>query len=243
MEIVCPAFPVRGGVRRKQTGHSGTGSPCPVVFFLQRLQVLDQVALLLAVQPESEVDVVMLDDVPQSCKAPVVEEAAPLVRPQCRQRCGAVHVGRRAVGLKGIDPHLLGRVQVVPRFRIQRRNVAGRAFALAVEDLLASCRGKEVFDSQGKCATCHVPPLYTEPGHNLHTPEEMRVDSFQADRSPTHMYRTAPLAGLWTHQRGGFYHDGRFATLRDVIEHYDVNFRLGLNGREKTDLIEYLKSL
>jgi hypothetical protein len=23
------------------------------------------------------------------------------------------------------------------------------------------------------------------------------------------MYRTAPLAGLWTHQKGGFYHDGR----------------------------------
>jgi len=29
----------------------------------------------------------------------------------------------------------------------------------------------------------------------------------------THMYRTAPLAGLWTHQKGGFYYDGRFATL------------------------------
>jgi cytochrome c peroxidase len=56
----------------------------------------------------------------------------------------------------------------------------------------------------------------------------MGIDSFQADRSPTRMYRTAPLAGLWTHQKGGFYHDGRFATLRDVIEHYDRNFRLGL---------------
>ncbi len=110
-------------------------------------------------------------------------------------------------------------------------------------DAAAAERGKEVFGGQGKCATCHVPPLYTEPGHNLHTPEEMGVDSFQADRSPTRMYRTAPLAGLWTHQRGGFYHDGRFATLRDVIEHYDVNFRLGLNGQEKTDLVEYLKSL
>ena len=110
-------------------------------------------------------------------------------------------------------------------------------------DAAAAERGKEVFDGQGKCATCHVPPLYMEPGHNLHTPEEMGVDSFQADRSPTRMYRTAPLAGLWTHQRGGFFHDGRFATLRDVIEHYDVNFRLGLNGQEKTDLVEYLKSL
>ena len=107
----------------------------------------------------------------------------------------------------------------------------------------AAARGKAVFNERGQCATCHVPPLFTEPGHNLHTPAEMGIDSFQADRSPTRMYRTAPLAGLWTHQKGGYYHDGRFATLRDVIEHYNNNFRLGLTNREKSELIEYLKSL
>ena len=110
-------------------------------------------------------------------------------------------------------------------------------------DKAAAARGKAVFNERGQCATCHVPPLFTEPGHNLHTPSEMGIDSFQADRSPTHMYRTAPLAGLWTHQKGGFYHDGRFATLRDVIEHYNRNFRLRLNDQEKVELIEYLKSL
>jgi len=110
-------------------------------------------------------------------------------------------------------------------------------------DAAAAERGKEVFDNRGQCATCHVPPLYTEPGHNLHSPDELGIDSFQADRSPTKMYRTAPLAGLWTHQKGGFFHDGRFATLRDVIEHYNNNFRLGLTDREKGELIEYLKSL
>jgi hypothetical protein len=57
------------------------------------------------------------------------------------------------------------------------------------------------------------------------------------------MYRTAPLAGLWSHQKGGFYHDGRFATLPDVIEHYDSFFKLGLTDQEKRDLVEYLKSL
>jgi hypothetical protein len=119
-------------------------------------------------------------------------------------------------------------------------------------DTAAAARGKEVFNGRGDCARCHVPPLYTEPGQNLHTPEELFsdhtpeelfLDSFQANRSPTHMYRTAPLAGLWTHQTGGFYHDGRFANLAAVIDHYDRNFRLGLNGQEKADLIEYLKSL
>jgi hypothetical protein len=110
-------------------------------------------------------------------------------------------------------------------------------------DKAAALRGKEVFNGRGQCSTCHVPPLFTEPGHNLHTPAEMRIDSFQADRSPTRMYRTAPLAGLWTHQKGGFYHDGRFATLRNVIDHYDGHFRLGLAEHEKNELIEYLKSL
>jgi len=107
----------------------------------------------------------------------------------------------------------------------------------------AAERGKDIFDNKGRCATCHVPPLFTEPGHNLHTPAEMGVDSFQADRSPTHMYRTAPLAGLWSHQKGGFYHDGRFATLGKVVDHYDSHFGLGLWDSEKNDLIEYLKSL
>ncbi|HXM83361.1 MAG TPA: hypothetical protein VN929_15735 [Burkholderiales bacterium] len=110
-------------------------------------------------------------------------------------------------------------------------------------DKAAAARGKEVFNGRAQCSTCHVPPLFTEPGHNLHTPAEMGVDSFQADRSPTRKYRTAPLAGLWTHQKGGFYHDGRFATLDNVVEHYNRNFRLGLTDQEKVELIEYLKSL
>ena len=110
-------------------------------------------------------------------------------------------------------------------------------------DAAAAARGKEVFNGRGQCSTCHVPPLYTEPGENLHSPAELGIDSFQADRSPTHKYRTAPLAGLWTHQKGGFYHDGRFPNLAAVIDHYDRNLRLGLNAQEKAELIEYLKSL
>lgn len=112
-------------------------------------------------------------------------------------------------------------------------------------DKEAAARGRALFTADGKaqCATCHVPPLFTEPGWNLHTPAEMGIDSFQADRSPDHMYRTAPLNGLWTHTTGGFYHDGRFATLLDVVNHYDTLFSLGLTDDEKSDLVEYLKSL
>lgn len=110
-------------------------------------------------------------------------------------------------------------------------------------DPLAAERGQALFDGKARCATCHVPPLFTEPGWNLHTPAEIGIDSFQADRSPDHRYRTSPLAGLWTHMKGGFYHDGRFATLLDVVNHYDSQFGLGLTDAEKSDLVEFLKSL
>jgi cytochrome c553 len=106
----------------------------------------------------------------------------------------------------------------------------------------AAQRGKLVFSTAG-CANCHVPPLYTEPGHNLRTPEEIGIDSFQADRSPEGGYRTTPLKGLWSHGKGGYYHDGRFATLADVVDHYDGTFSLHLSASDKADLIQFLKSL
>jgi len=110
-------------------------------------------------------------------------------------------------------------------------------------DASAAAEGDELFEGKAKCASCHVPPLYTEPGWNMHTPDEIGVDAFQADRAPDHRYRTSPLKGLWTHTQGGFYHDGRFATLRDVIDHYDTQFSLGLTDAEKHDLEQYLLSL
>jgi hypothetical protein len=109
-------------------------------------------------------------------------------------------------------------------------------------DSNAAARGKLVFSEAG-CARCHVPPLYTEPGWNRHKAEEIGIDSFQADRSPDGVYRTTPLKGLWTHTKGGFYHDGRFATILDVVNHYDAHFGLSLSEKEKRDLVEFLKSL
>lgn len=110
-------------------------------------------------------------------------------------------------------------------------------------DKQAAKRGEEVFNAKADCARCHVPPIFTEPGWNMHTADEIGIDDFQALRSPDEHYRTAPLKGLWSHQTGGFYHDGRFGTLLDVINHYDGYFGLGLTPSEKADLIEYLKSL
>jgi hypothetical protein len=110
-------------------------------------------------------------------------------------------------------------------------------------DPTAADRGKALFAGKANCATCHVPPLFTEPGWNAHTPAEIGIDDFQANRSPDKRYRTTPLGGLFARAKGGFYHDGRFADLSAVVEHYDQHFDLKLTPAEKTDLVEYLKSL
>jgi hypothetical protein len=107
----------------------------------------------------------------------------------------------------------------------------------------AAKRGKAVFDGAAKCASCHVPGRFTEPGFNMHKPSEICTDSFQADRSPDGMYRSTPLKGLSAHSQGGFYHDGRYATLGQVVDHYNSCFNLGLTAGQRSDLVQYLKSL
>jgi cytochrome c peroxidase len=77
----------------------------------------------------------------------------------------------------------------------------------------------------------------------LHSAAEIGIDDFEAMRSPTGRYRTTPLGGLFARAKGGFYHDGRFATLNDVVDHYDKHLATGLTTAEKQDLVQYLKSL
>lgn len=119
-------------------------------------------------------------------------------------------------------------------------------------DPAAAARGDELFSGKANCNSCHHEPLWTEPGWNQHTADEMKIDSFEADRSPGHAYQTVNLAGIFVRERGlfmfpqnkgRFYHDGRFQTLLDVVNSYDARFNLGLTDEEKHDLVEYLKSL
>ena len=111
------------------------------------------------------------------------------------------------------------------------------------ESNVAAIRGAAVFNGKAQCARCHVPPLFTEPGFNMHTPQEIGIDDFQANRSPTKMYRTSPLKGLFSHVKGGFFHDGRFPTLQAVVDHYDSLLQTGLTDAEKSDLVAYLMTL
>ena len=114
-------------------------------------------------------------------------------------------------------------------------------------DKSAARRGEGVFQQVG-CATCHVPPTYTDVLNNgltgqplLHSPSEVGQNSAYAQRSVTGLYRTTPLRGLWQH--APYFHDGSAPTLLDVVNHYEQLFQLALSPMQKADLIEFLKSL
>jgi len=119
---------------------------------------------------------------------------------------------------------------------------AGTDFNQAAAD-----RGRVLFNGRSQCATCHVPPMFSEPGWNLHTPAEIGLDDesgrFEADRSPDGKYRTTPLAGRLFKRTRGYFHDGRFASLMDVVNHFDSFQKLGLSEGDKADLVEYLKAI
>jgi mono/diheme cytochrome c family protein len=102
-------------------------------------------------------------------------------------------------------------------------------------------RGRTVFEARGQCSTCHAGSKFTDANTRLHDPAEVPTDPRHAQRSATRMYRTTPLRGLAQHPP--YFHDGSAATLADVVERYDAARSLGLTPAEKTDLIEYLKSL
>ena len=110
-------------------------------------------------------------------------------------------------------------------------------------DPLAATRGDQLFSGKANCNSCHREPLWTEPGWNQHTADELKIDSFEADRAPGHAYQTMNLAGLFVRERGlfmfpqnkgRFYHDGRFPTLLDVVNSYDSRFNLGLTDEGET---------
>jgi len=112
----------------------------------------------------------------------------------------------------------------------------------------AAARGKELFRDRARCSTCHQGPTLTDvlsgPDRRvpfLHEAAEVGMDPRYAARSATGQYRTTPLRGLLQHPP--YFHDGSAPDLLAVVEHYDTLFGLHLTAAQKTDLVEYLKSL
>jgi cytochrome c553 len=115
-------------------------------------------------------------------------------------------------------------------------------------DRAAAERGRQIFASQARCASCHQGSTYTDVmtgtdgNPRLHAPQETGMDPLYASRSANRSgYRTTPLRGLARH--APYFHDGRAPNLLAVVDHYDQGLGLRLTEQEKSDLVEFLKTL
>jgi cytochrome c5 len=105
----------------------------------------------------------------------------------------------------------------------------------------AAQRGAAVFNGAARCASCHTPPHYSDANSALHAPADVGTDPLLAQRGSTGRYRTTPLRGLWQHPP--YFHDGSAATLEAVVDHYIHLLGLSLKPQERTDLVQFLRSL
>ncbi len=147
------------------------------------------------------------------------------------------------------DPRLGIHVSAAGPDLVQPKLAALREYQLSLDaptagagefDAAAAARGRVVFSGPGGCAGCHVPPTYTD-APRLHAPAEVPVEPTWAERGSTGLYRTTPLRGLLRHPP--YFHDGSAATLAAVVGRYDAFFGLGLSAQQKSDLVEFLKTL
>lgn len=136
----------------------------------------------------------------------------------------------------------------LPALRAYQLSLQAPAAPAGSFNTQAAGRGEALFNGAARCASCHIPPAYTDVNNNpdssmplLHAPAEVGQDARYAQRSATKQYRTTPLRALWQHPP--YFHDGSAADLRAVVEHYDRVLALKLNPRQKADLVEFLKSI
>jgi Di-haem cytochrome c peroxidase len=89
--------------------------------------------------------------------------------------------------------------------------------------------GKEFPHDPGmSCAGCHVPSAAF-------------VDHRQHDVGSAGVYKTPTLVNA--NFNGPYFHDGRFDSYEQVIEHFDRSFDLGLSAQDRSDLAAYLTAI
>jgi cytochrome c peroxidase len=120
-------------------------------------------------------------------------------------------------------------------------NVFGK---LVVERATATeLRGQELFFGKAQCASCHVPPYYTDNSmHDLQTgrffaPGVSRGAAMTADGP----IKTFPLRGI--KDSPPYLHDGRLLTLADTIEFFNLILETHLTADAKGDLEAFLRTL
>jgi cytochrome c peroxidase len=143
---------------------------------------------------------------------------------------------------RGSQVHFMAEFQELLDFQpAPKLNVFGRLDPRKTTP--AELRGQEVFFGKGQCATCHVPPYYTDNlMHNLHGERfykpQMINGRWAAADGPI---KTFPLRGI--KDSPTYLHDGRLLTLDDTVEFFNLVLELKLNEQEKKDLVAFMQQL
>lgn len=86
------------------------------------------------------------------------------------------------------------------------------------------------------CASCHEPSSFFRDGKShRHGGSGRQASPFSLDDAE----ETPTLLG--TSETAPYFHDGRFATLDQVVEWYDKTYELGLTTGQRSALVAYLK--
>jgi cytochrome c peroxidase len=104
-------------------------------------------------------------------------------------------------------------------------------------------RGQSLFFGKAQCASCHVPPYYTDNlMHNLHVERFYKpqlINGMMA--SADGPIKTFPLRGI--KDTPPYLHDGRLLTLDDTVEFFNLILGTQLTAGEKKDLVDFLRAL
>ena len=107
----------------------------------------------------------------------------------------------------------------------------------------AEIRGQELFFGKADCASCHVPPFYTDNlVHNLQTERFFKsrvINNHTAIGDGP--IKTFPLRGI--KDTPPYLHDGRLLTLDDTVEFFNLILELKLSEQEKRDLVAFMRQL
>jgi cytochrome c peroxidase len=119
----------------------------------------------------------------------------------------------------------------------------------------AARRGQALFEGEARCSGCHTGPAFTdERFHDVGLVDQpgnegrFAVTGRETDRG---RYKTPTLRELT--RTAPYFHDGRFATLAEVVDFYDAGGDttdpdaaikpLALSPSDKADLVAFLQAL
>ncbi len=155
-----------------------------------------------------------------------------------------VQAQRKGVNIleRGSQVHFMAELQDLLDFPpAAKLNVLGRLDPAKATE--SEVRGQALFFGKAECATCHIPPYYTDNlMHNL------RVERFYTERmingrkaSADGPIKTFPLRGI--KDSPPYLHDDRLLTLEDSVEFFNLVLALKLNDQEKNDLVAFMRAL